>query len=185
MFVQELSDGDLAVAARAGNDDALDELYRRFVPAVTGTARRLLRASSDVDDVVQETFLIAFEKLAQLDDASAVRAWICRIAFSRAHRRFRSRELMRTTDAIMLEQMASSEASPEQRAELALIARALALPFELRVPWALRHVVGAGLEDIAESCACSLATAKRRIAKAEAVVSAFCNNLHDTENACA
>jgi len=70
-----------------------------------------------------------------------------------------------------LESQASCDASPEQRAELALIDRALRrLPLKLHTPWILRHVIGDSLDDIAVACGCSLATVKRRIGDAEARV---------------
>jgi RNA polymerase sigma-70 factor (ECF subfamily) len=39
-----------------------------------------------------------------------------------------------------------------------------------RIAWMLRHVEGLALEEVAEACSCSLATVKRRISAAEAVV---------------
>jgi RNA polymerase sigma-70 factor (ECF subfamily) len=36
-----------------------------------------------------------------------------------------------------------------------------------RVAWILRYVEGERLEDVADACGCSLATAKRRIASAQ------------------
>jgi RNA polymerase sigma-70 factor (ECF subfamily) len=44
------------------------------------------------------------------------------------------------------------------------------LPAKLRVPWTLSRVEGAKLEEVAEWCGISLATAKRRIARADAHV---------------
>jgi RNA polymerase sigma-70 factor (ECF subfamily) len=70
-----------------------------------------------------------------------------------------------------LHDQASNDASPEQRAELALVDRALSrMPLKLRTPWVLRHVLGERLEDVAAACNCSLATVKRRLAEAETVV---------------
>lgn len=46
------------------------------------------------------------------------------------------------------------------------------LPLEERLAWSLRHVEGHALEEVAAACDCSLATAKRRIAAAEANVRA-------------
>jgi RNA polymerase sigma-70 factor (ECF subfamily) len=41
------------------------------------------------------------------------------------------------------------------------------MPVRVRLAWSLRHVDGERLEDVAERCACSLATAKRWIATAQ------------------
>ena len=62
-------------------------------------------------------------------------------------------------------------ASPAQVSELRAVDRALtkAAPAE-RFAWVLRYVEGCSLEEVAASCECSLATAKRRLSRAQEVV---------------
>ena len=172
------SDAELVTRARAGDAWATEAIYRRYVRRVASTAQRLLRDEADVDDIVQETFMIAFEKLDRLVEPAALRGWLARIAVSRVHRRFRWRKWTRLWSAAELEaslhDQADTDASPEQRAELALIDRALGkMALKLRTPWVLRHVVGYQLEDIATACECSLATIKRRLGEAEAIVADY------------
>ncbi len=169
------SDAELVERARGGDAWATEAIYRRYVRRVASTAQRLLRDEADVDDIVQETFMIAFEKLDRLVEPAALRGWLCQIAVSRVHRRFRWRKFTRLWSASELEaslhDQACTDASPEQRAELALIDRALGrMALKLKTPWVLRHVVGYQLEDIATACECSLATIKRRLGEAEAIV---------------
>lgn len=76
-------------------------------------------------------------------------------------------------DEVGFETEAHDGVTSEQRAELALLDRALlAVPLELRTPWLLRHVMGCAVEETAEACGCSLATVKRRIAAAEVQIRA-------------
>lgn len=171
----EMSDHELVANGRIGDQRALAEIYRRFSPLVIATARRRLGGSSDVNDVVQDTFMIVFAKLPHLQTPGAVRGWIRRIAINCAHRRFRRDRLVDTDDAAVA-QHASTDASPEHQAELALIVRALRMPLRLRLPWVLRHVVGATLEDVAAACGWSLATVKRRLSEANAIVAQFVAN---------
>jgi RNA polymerase sigma-70 factor (ECF subfamily) len=176
------SDESLVLRARAGDTWALEMLYRRHVGLIASTAQRLLRQRSETEDVVQETFLLAFEKLDQLAVPAAFRGWLVRIAVSRVHRRFRWRRvrslfgLRRGNDDAedaTFEAEATNEATPEQRAELALLDRALAtMPLALRTAWVLRHVVGCSNDEVANACGCSLATIKRRIGAADALVRA-------------
>jgi RNA polymerase sigma-70 factor, ECF subfamily len=173
--VDAISDGELVRRCRTGDAWASELMFRRHVAMVAGVAQRLLRAEAEVDDVVQETFLIALEQLERLADPAALRGWLARIALSRVHRRFRWRKWTRLWSGAELEaslhDQASADASPEQRAELALIDRALRrMSLKLRTPWVLRHVIGYQLDDIATACECSLATVKRRLAEAEAIV---------------
>ena len=59
----------------------------------------------------------------------------------------------------------------EVRTELALLDEVLArLAVPVRIAWMLRHVEGWPLDDVAAHCACSLATAKRRIAAAQSEI---------------
>lgn len=166
-------DAELVARARRGDARAFAQIYARHAHAVAATARRLLGASADADDVVQETFLIAFEQLDRVVELAALRGWLMQIAVSRAHRRFRQRRTSRlaTEDPhAAIDQQPASGASPEQCAELSLIERALRLPAKLRTPWRMRRVDGAALGDVALACKCSLATAKRRLAEADAAV---------------
>ncbi len=178
---------DAELVRRALDKDAwaIETIYRRYVRLVASTAQRLLRNDSDVDDIVQETFVIAYEKLDRLAEPAALRGWLAQIAVSRVHRRFRWHKWTRLWSGAELDaslhHQASDDASPEQRAELALIDCALRkLPVKLRTAWVLRHVVGCQLDDIATACDCSLATAKRRINDAEVVVAEY---LGETEAA--
>ena len=169
---EHLSDGDLVRRARAGEDWALEMIYRRHVQLVATTAQRLLRDPSEVEDAVHETFLIAFEKIGQLIDGDALRGWLVKIAVSRIHRRFRAWRFIAflggKDPTAILEEQASHDASPEQRAELALIDQVLArMPLRVRIAWVMRNVVGSQLEDVATACECSLATVKRRLADAD------------------
>lgn len=128
--------------------------------------------------MVQETFLIAFEKLEDLRNPEALRGWLMQIAVSRVHRRFRKRRSWRSAEpaetATCLAAQASPAATPEQRAELALLDRGLShLSLPVRAAWILRRVEEHSLEDTAIACDCSVATVKRRIAKADSQVRAF------------
>lgn len=169
-----VEDAELVERARGGDGWAEEMIYRRHVGAVASTARRLLRDPAEAADVVQETFLIAFEKLASLGEPSALRGWLARIAVSRVHRRWRWRRLKLWGAAVEEESLidvAAPGLTPPERAELAMIDERLsAMAPKLRVPWVLRHVVGYSLEEVATACDCSLASVKRYLTRAEAEI---------------
>lgn len=174
-----LDDEALVSRARAGDGWAEEALYRRYVGDVGAIAVRLLKSRAEAEDVLQDTFAIAFHKLASLRDASALRGWLVQIAVSQVRRRFRTRKLRRLlgldaeADDATLERVAAASAGPEVRAELAALDRVLErLPGDHRIAWMLRYVEGETLEDVARACDCSLATAKRWLASADAKVRA-------------
>jgi RNA polymerase sigma-70 factor (ECF subfamily) len=173
------SDAELVARGRRGDQWALETLYRRHVQLVAGTARRILRSSTDVEDIVQESFLVAFAQLGKLAEPDAFRGWLARIAISRVHRRFRWRKMLSyipgagTEEDSPLDGEAVAEAGPEVKAELAKIDAVLRkLPLATRTAWVLRVVEGCTNEEVAMACECSLATAKRRIAEADRTIRA-------------
>jgi len=79
--------------------------------------------------------------------------------------------LDRGSDDATLAALAAPALRADDRAELALVDRLLRrMPANLRVAWMLRRVEGLPLAEVASACACSLATAKRRVAAADAEV---------------
>lgn len=171
-IIPSISDEELAGRLLAGEPWAREAFYRRYVKAVWCTALRLVGDRSDADDVVQDTFVEALRDVAKLRDPSRMRAWLLQITVHQAHRRFRRRRLLRrlglerTGDDGLLEALAKPGTAAEARAELACIDRVLAkVTASQRFAWMLRHVEGLSLEEVAQACDCSLATAKRRIAR--------------------
>lgn len=175
---REVPDEELVARARQGDRWAHEAIFRRHVEAVLGMATRMLGHTGEADDVVQETFGAAFTKLDRLDDPRRLRSWLLGIAVHRVQRRLRSRKFLRFFGLAPDEEgglfdLATTDASPEVRTELALIDTLLArLPVEERVAWSLRHVEGEQLEDIAAITGVSLAMVKRRIGAVEVRVRA-------------
>lgn len=68
-------------AAKAGNQQAITELYTCAWQEVSTVIRTMIRTDNDaVQDLVQDTFLKAFNRLDQLDDPTKYHAWIKQIA---------------------------------------------------------------------------------------------------------
>jgi RNA polymerase sigma-70 factor, ECF subfamily len=181
-------DAALVAAALRAEPRAEEQLYRRHAPAVLAIATRLLGRSAEAEDVAQDSFVIAFERLAQLERPGLFRAWVVRIAVSQVHRRFRRRKLLRALgldrgqDDASLANLALPSLDAESRADLARIDAALRrLPAPERVAFVLRHVEGYEHAEAAALCDCSLATIKRRVKRAEDSVRALTG---DREAAC-
>lgn len=160
-----------------GDEWAKEALYRRYVNLVWGTALRLMGSRSDAEDVVQDTFVEALDDLPALRRLDALRPWLVRITVHQAHRRFRRRALLRRLgfdrdgDEAPLASLVHQGVSPEVCSELARVDRALQdVSTGERFAWILRYVDGYTLEEVASACRCSLATAKRRLARANARV---------------
>jgi RNA polymerase sigma-70 factor (ECF subfamily) len=70
-------------AAQAGDQQAFSVLHGRYARMVHAILLARL-APADAEEQVQEVFLAAWKKLAQLDDANTFGAWLCAIARHRA-----------------------------------------------------------------------------------------------------
>jgi RNA polymerase sigma-70 factor, ECF subfamily len=173
-----VSTAELVARARRRDGAAESLLYRRHAAELLAISGRLLRSTSAGEDVVHDTFLLVFARLHQLRDPAQFRGWALCIAVSLVRRRLRRERVLRFVglDAAppeALESRARSGLSVEARAELAVLDVVLArLPTQQRLAWALRHVEGEKLEDVAIALGKSLATTKRYLAAAEAHLAA-------------
>jgi RNA polymerase sigma-70 factor, ECF subfamily len=171
------SDAALVVSARAGEAWAQEALFRRHAPRLNGLAYRVMGGrDADIDDLVQDSFVAAFNTLDQLKNADAWASWIRSILVRQAHKRIRHRRLLsrlglRSSTPIDPNDLISEAASPEQAAELRAIYGVLeSMSADLRVPLVLHRVEGLMLEEVASSMDISLATVKRRIAAADQIL---------------
>ncbi len=73
-------DSQLVLYALVGDLSAYDELVRRYRPGVVLSARRVLGSTCGAEDVAQETFLLAFKALPQLEDHARFPSWLAAIA---------------------------------------------------------------------------------------------------------
>ena len=171
-------DAALVVRARGGDRWAEEALFRRHGPRVLATVTRLLGRRSEAEDIAQDTFVVALSELSSLRDPSAFGGWVLRIAVSKVHRVFRRERILRFfglgDGETGIADLAFDGASPDVHAELVLLeARLARLASAERLAWMLRNVEGLALEQVAAACACSLATVKRRIARADVAVRSF------------
>ena len=70
---------DLITACRANNRKAQMELYRKYSQGMYAVSRRYIRNPDDAEDMVQEAFIKAFQKLDQFRGDVSFGAWLKRI----------------------------------------------------------------------------------------------------------
>lgn len=182
------SDAELVERLARGDQWAKEALYRRYVKLVWTTALHMVGNRADAQDVVQDTFVEALRDLPALRQHAALRPWLLRISVHQAHRRFRRRKLLRrlgldrSIDDAPLEELLHHGATADQQLELRAVDRALQCASAgERFAWILRYVDGHRLEEVADACGCSLATVKRRLAGAQALVRAALSEETATE----
>jgi len=75
-----LHDVELAAQAAGGERRAFGELVRRHGSAVRGLIRRMGAGAAEADDVAQDAFLAAFERVAEFRGEGTFAGWVKKIA---------------------------------------------------------------------------------------------------------
>jgi len=84
------SDEDLAAYLRDGQMDAMTVLFERHSPLLYGVVCRVVRVSTEAEDVVQQIFLDVFRSIHQYDARKgSLKSWLLMFAYQRAFNRKR------------------------------------------------------------------------------------------------
>lgn len=136
----------LVEAVRAGDREAFGQLYALYAPMVHGIllARVPYR---DVDDLVQDVFLVALKRLGSLRDTAAFGGWLAMIARNRAVDYYRrTRETEELTDDLPVTSARDTEAEHEAARMLEAVR---SLPEAYRETLVMRLVEGMTGPEIA------------------------------------
>lgn len=90
-----IDDQGLIDACRAGKTEAYGDLVRRYQDRLYPTVLRLAGCAEDAQDLLQETFLLAYEKLGRFHGESSFYTWVYRIAVNLALSSRRRRPMAR------------------------------------------------------------------------------------------
>jgi RNA polymerase sigma-70 factor, ECF subfamily len=96
------TEAELIAQVQRGNDSAFDALVERHERALYGMAYYLTGQHSDAEDIVQETFLAAFERIRSFEGRSSLKTWLARILMNRAARHHRSRRVRQAAQPVRL-----------------------------------------------------------------------------------
>lgn len=79
VMAEHFEDRELLVRVQQGDSGAFDLLVRRYLPRARLVARRLMLDRDDADDLVQDAFLRALEKIGSFDVGRAFEPWFTRL----------------------------------------------------------------------------------------------------------
>ncbi len=174
-------DQGLVAATLAGDSKAFQALVERYQARLFGLVRHYTRNPVEVEDIVQETFLKAFTRLATFQQSSAFYTWLYRIAVNtildQKKRKSRSPiqsmaepEELGAPSAEATERMTVRPDAQLERAEIAEITqRVLAeLPDIFRTVLVMREFEGLAYQEIADVLEISIGTVESRLFRARA-----------------
>ncbi len=178
------TDQDLIAAFRQGNEQAFNELVRRYQERVYWLARRFVEDHDAADDVVQDVFIKAYESLADFRGDSSFYTWIYRITVNlslNAVRKRKVREFFRLEDVAGLGE--SEEKEPDRIAESnetrAMIQKAIeTLPEKQKATFVLRYYEELSYEEMSKILKTSVGGLKANYFHALKKVGAFIKDMH-------
>ena len=170
MIDERDADARLAARIRAGETDALGELYDRYASTALGTALRVVGDREEAEDVVHDAFVAVWRKIDRFDPArGSLRGWLMTVVRNRAIDRVRSRRpridldeadersLLRTGPNPTLEAALQRASASQVRAAIAI------LPDEQRQALELAYFEGYTYREVAELTGVAAGTATGRL----------------------
>ena len=170
----------LVERARAGDAEAFTELVKRYDKKIYRLAKHITQNDEDAEDVLQETFLKAYEHLDGFQGNSRFYTWIVRIGVNEALMKLRKRKSSRTVsldeeidtgEEMMVREIAVWDGNPEDQYSKeefrAMLDDALAgLKPAFREVFTLRDIAELSTEETAERLHINIAAVKSRLLRA-------------------
>ena len=166
------TDRDLILRARRGASDAFGELVTRHQTSVFNVCYRMLHERVAAEDLAQETFMRAYDRLHTFDLEREFGPWIRRVA---ANLCLNHLEAQKVTAPLNEERDADESARPEKQVEVkersAQIHNALAsLPPHYRAVVELRHYQELSYDEIAAELNIPLSDVKSHLFRARKIL---------------
>lgn len=148
---------------------AAQSLYTQYSGLVRRVLIQALGSERDVDDLVQDTLIVVVNRAPALRKVQSFRSFVIGVAIHLAKNEIRRRAVRRF---VGLEDSTEVPLVDPHDASSAQIGRHLyraldKMETSSRMAFVLRFVHGCELAEVAQACECSIATIKRRLARAE------------------
>ena len=159
-------DAELLGLVAGGDRHAFEVLYRAYFPRLTRFLNRMTRSVQLIEEIVNDTMLVVWQKAATYDGSCKVSTWVFSIAYRRACKLLHKHDDPLESFPDTLAGEASGQ--PEQRFEQSCLAHALGaaldtLPLAQRAAFQLAFHHDMSCAEIAEIMDCPVNTVKTRL----------------------
>src|SRR5580698_3236569 len=173
-------EGELVARAKAGDIQAFTDLVNRYERKIYRLAKHITQNDEDAEDVLQETFLKAYEHIDNFQGNSKFYTWIVRIAVNESLMKLRKRKGDRTVsldepvdtgEEMVAREIAVWEDNPEQQYSRDEMQQILdeavqSLKPDFRTVFMLRDIEELSTEETAETLGISIPAVKSRLLRA-------------------
>lgn len=167
---------ELVGRARAGDREALEQIFNTYRHQVFSLTYRMTGSASDAEDLTQEVFLQVMRKIGSFEGRSSFSTWLYRVTVNRSRDYLRSRkrhpellsqdgEQAEPRDDLFPVAVAPSPEGQAMASEARrLVQEALCdLPISLRAPLVLHELEGLEYREVARMLRLPVGTVKSRI----------------------
>jgi RNA polymerase sigma-70 factor (ECF subfamily) len=172
-----LSDEEVVRRVLGGEVELFEIVMRRNNQRLFRTIRALVPNDTEAEEILQESYVRAYQHLVQFAGRARFATWLTRIAIHEVLARQRRVRRLSSLDTVELpaDVWQDTERTPEENLRTAeleqLVARAIeAMPESLRVVFVLREVEGLATDETAECLGLSAANVKVRLHRARSLL---------------
>ncbi|WP_310838680.1 RNA polymerase sigma factor [Herbaspirillum huttiense] len=160
------NDAGLIASIAQGDLVAFEKLYKQYCPRLTAFLRRFAAYPHLVDEIINDTMLVVWQKAHTYDQTCKVSTWVFSIAYRQGLKALRS--VQRKTEIVIDEDELSAMSEPEQQMNHLQMRKLLEdalgeLPLEQRSVVALTYYHGMAYDEIAHTMRCPVNTIKTRM----------------------
>ncbi len=159
-------DARLVEKVRAGDRDAFETLYRRHSTAIFGLALRMVRNRADAEDLLQEIFLHAYNRLPSFEGRAAFGTWLYRLGVNRCLNHLRSRGAREQSRTEPLDPAHVRTGTGPGARGLELDRAIVELPPSSRAAFLLHDVAGYDHKEVGEILGVAAGTSKSLVHRA-------------------
>lgn len=153
MHTKQTHINELLQQCKLGVQSAQLEVYKRYYKAMYNTALRILNNSFEAEDVMQESFLVAFTKLSTFKQEVAFGAWLKRIVINRSLTQLKKNNRVDEVSLEVVPEKSEDEVEASDYTQLKakeIVAAINQLKDNYRVALTLNLIEGYDYEEIAE-----------------------------------
>ena len=186
----EVSDEEVIARVCAGESRVFEVLIRKYNPRLYRVGMSIIKNDSEIEDVMQNAYLKAFENLSKFEGRSSFGTWLTRImineslAFLKKSKRVTSLEsesVMKTNMNQMHDHSSPANITMNRELGRALEHSLLSLPEKYRLVFVLREMEGVSMTDAVETLGITDVNVRVRLNRAKAMLRESLGNYYKSD----